>query len=61
MKKYKFELISLLVIGFFSLIYYFDTGEVKVVGLLLLALIVFNVGIHLSQKLIKKFRDYNHT
>ncbi|MBU2862486.1 hypothetical protein KO489_01370 [Reinekea forsetii] len=55
MKKYKFEIISLIVISLLSALYYYDTGEVKIIGIMVAALIALNISLSLISIAVKKF------
>lgn len=56
MKKYKFEVISLLVIALLSALYYYDTGEVKIIGIVVAVLIVLELLISLISITVNKIR-----
>jgi uncharacterized membrane protein len=56
-KKFKFELIALLVFSGLSVLYYLDTGEVKIIGALFIAFILLSVFVGFCEKIITKYRS----
>ncbi|TMP75197.1 hypothetical protein CWB75_06930 [Pseudoalteromonas sp. S1608] len=55
-KKFKFELITLIVFSVLSVLYYLDTGEVKIVGGLVLCISLLSVLIRLCEKIFVQYR-----
>ena len=56
MKKYKFEVISLFVIILLSALYYYDTGEVKIIGIVVAVLIALELLLSLISITVNKIR-----
>lgn len=56
-KKYKFELITFIAFASLSILYYIDTGEVRVIGWLVLSLYLLSALIRICQWVFTK----NHT
>ena len=55
-KRFKFELMAFAVFSGLSVLYYLDTGEVKIFGVLVLSVCLLSGIIRLCNKLIAKVR-----
>ena len=55
-KTYKFELITFFVFSALSVFYYIETGQVKIMGALVLAVISFSAFIRLCKAIFIKYR-----
>ena len=53
-KKFKSELITFIVLSGLSVVYYIDTGEVKIVGLLVFVIFFLSAFIHFCEKIQAK-------
>ncbi|PKF56320.1 hypothetical protein CW748_10190 [Alteromonadales bacterium alter-6D02] len=56
-KKFKFELIVCLIFSSLSIIYYLDTGEVRILGVLLVAFYALFALVSVFIKLFKKMSE----
>jgi hypothetical protein len=55
-KKFKCELITFFVFSGLSILYYLDTGEVKIMGALVLSFFLLSIFIRCCEKLVAKYR-----
>ena len=53
-KKYKFELVIFIAFACLSIFYYIDTGEVRVIGGLVIFLYLFSALIRIFQRVFTK-------
>ena len=55
-KKFKVEIIIFFVFSGLSVLYYLDTGEVKIMGVLVLLLLLFSAIIRICEKMLVKLK-----